>query len=151
MSSQKLVRCEIQREDGSGRGVRYVPLEILGLWEHLMRSRHGLQVRSRTASVWVEEEKARAGSAAPPPAERVTELCLYVFDRRDGMLHNICRFLPTEELPRLRDLLLSHYRSRLGDEEPAPWLRERPGVWLRPGPGSGETGGTGAAHPREPA
>ena len=45
MASQKLVRCEIRR-NGAERDeqVRYVPLEIYGLWEYLMTRRHGFEV-----------------------------------------------------------------------------------------------------------
>jgi hypothetical protein len=132
MSSEKLLRCEIARPDGSGGGVRYVPLEMFGLWEHLLTSRHGFRIRSRTASVWVEIEEGGAGAGVRSPVEKVTELCLFVFDAGDGMLHRICRFVPTAELESVRQILLRHYRPGDGAAGPAPWLRERHGVWFRP-------------------
>jgi hypothetical protein len=46
MSSQKLVRCDVRRagDPGDSRSPRYVPLEIFGLWEHLMATRHAFEV-----------------------------------------------------------------------------------------------------------
>ena len=130
MASEKLVRCELERADGTDGGVRFVPLEIFGLWERLMQHGHGLRVRSRLASVWVELEEGGATSGVRSPVERVTELCLFVFDSHDGMLHRNCRYVPTAELESVREIVVGHYR----DAAPAstPWLRERDGVWFRP-------------------
>ena len=52
MASQKLVRCEIRRPDSAGGPtVRYVPLEIFGLWEFLMRTKHRFEVTRSVASL----------------------------------------------------------------------------------------------------
>jgi hypothetical protein len=142
MSSEKLVRCEIEHEDGSGRGVRYVPLEMFGLWEHLMARRHGFRIAARSASVWVELEEGVSVAGVRSPVEKVTELCLFVFDPEDGMLHRICRFVPTPELDSVREILVGHFAPAAGDPCPAPWLRERHGVWFRP---RAETDPVGAA------
>jgi hypothetical protein len=132
MSSEKLVRCEIEREDGSGGGVRFVPLEIFGLWAHLMADRHGLGVRTRAASVWVEIEEGGGAAGLHSPVEKVTELCLFVFDAADGMLHCNCRFVATTELDAVRPILVGHYRPGDDAPGPVPWVRERHGVWFRP-------------------
>jgi hypothetical protein len=146
MSSEKLIRCEIERADGSGRGVRYVPLEIFGLWEHLMATRHGFRVCERSASVWVEVDEGRAPGQARSRGDRVTELCLFVFDAREGMLHRTCRYAPTEDLERVRQVLLDHYRPPEGSPGPAPWLRERAGMWFRPrAAAAGVAGASGQA------
>jgi hypothetical protein len=132
MSSEKLMRCEIERGDGSGAGVRYVPLEIFGLWEHLMATRHGLRVRSRSSSMWVEIEDGTSAAGVHSPVEWVTELCLFVFNPEDGMLHRQCRFVPTAELEKVRQILTRHYRAPEAAGAPTPWLRERHGMWFRP-------------------
>ena len=50
MTSQKLVRCRIRRhDDPTGGTVRYVPLEIYGLWEFLMREKHQFEVAGNVA------------------------------------------------------------------------------------------------------
>src|SRR5690349_974040 len=57
MSSQKIVRCQLRRAGSAGPGqARYVPLEIFGLWEHLMRSKHGFEVLEPRASLWLDME-----------------------------------------------------------------------------------------------
>ncbi len=132
MSSEKLIRCEIEREGGASRGVRYVPLDLIGLWEHLMLSRHHFRITSRAASVWVEVEEATASGGVKSAVERVTEISLFVFNQDDGMLHRVCRYVPTADAERVREVLLRHYSTPTGGPAPAPWLRQRQGVWFRP-------------------
>ena len=46
MASQRLVRCDVRPGGPTAEPqVRFVPLEIFGLWEYLMTSRHGFEVR----------------------------------------------------------------------------------------------------------
>ena len=59
MTSQKLVRCRIKRRDDPTVGsVRYVPLEIYGLWEFLMREKHQFEVTGNVASLWIERSRS---------------------------------------------------------------------------------------------
>lgn len=145
MSSQKLVRCEVDRGDGRPASPRFVPIEIFGLWEYLMVHRHEFRVAGRNASVWVELEEG--GSQVKSPVEHVTEIALFVFEPKDGMLTRVCRYVPSDEASRVREILLAHYKPPAGSTAPAPWVRERAGVWFRPRP-EGETmaraGTTGA-------
>ena len=54
MPSQKVVRCELRRKgEQIPAGIRYVPLEIFGLWEYLMSTRHGFEVSVPRASQFV--------------------------------------------------------------------------------------------------
>jgi hypothetical protein len=130
MSNQKLARVDLGRE-GPADTVRYVPLEILGLWSHLMAERHGFQIKSFAASVWAELEDG-AGVETKTPTERVTEISLYYFDPKVGMLNRICRYAPSEDLPLVREALLRHYGALEHFGNPKPWMRERQGVWFRP-------------------
>src|SRR5438309_12087755 len=44
MASQRLVRCDVRPGGPTAEPqVRFVPLEIFGLWEYLMTSRHGFE------------------------------------------------------------------------------------------------------------
>ena len=73
MSSQKLVRCQVRREGSAGEGsTRYVPMEIFGLWEHLMKKKHGFSVENTQASLWIDMEESpisltRSRSVNPSP------------------------------------------------------------------------------------
>jgi hypothetical protein len=132
MSNQKLVRCAIGRPGSADESVRYVPLEILGLWEHVMRVNHGFECRGTSASVWVELDEATGTSSPKSTVERVTELSLYYFDVRLGMLSHVCRFVPEPDVGLVKSILLRHYGTMGTSRGQTPWMRERQGVWFRP-------------------
>jgi hypothetical protein len=131
MSSQKLVRCQVAKSSDPA-SVRFVPLEILGLWEHLMTCHHGFDVRERSASVWVALEETSAASQVRTAVERVTEISLFYYDHRHGMLNQVLRYVPTPETDSVRAILMRHYAGPEDATTPSPWMRERPGIWFRP-------------------
>jgi hypothetical protein len=135
MSNQKLARVDLGRK-GSADTVRFVPLEILGLWSHLMTERHGFEIKGFAASVWTELEDGAEVAGGKAPIERVTEISLYYFDPRVGMLNRVCRYAPAGDVQRMREALLKHYGALESFGNPKPWMREREGVWFRPKEGA---------------
>ncbi len=132
MASQKLVRCEIQRPDSTGQPtVRYVPLEIYGLWEYLMRTKHQFKVTQSVASLWIDVDESPEAAYGENQYERVTEVQLLRYSEQDGMFSRVSRYFPTEEYPLLKDLLLKHYKSVADPSAPGPQLKERRGIWIR--------------------
>lgn len=130
MSSQKLVRATIARPGASASSVRYVPLEIFGLWEALMTSRHGFEVRDTQASLWIDVDEAQEPRyEGRGQFERVSEVTVYRYSERDGMFARIVRYLPETDLPTVRPVLLGHYRED-AQESAQPQVREKPGVWI---------------------
>jgi hypothetical protein len=129
LPSQKLVRCEI-RHDGnaSGASVRYVPLEIFGLWEFLMSRKHGFSVCDSRASLWLDMEDAPEAAYGESQYERVTEVTVFVYSDRDGMFSRVCRYFPTPDCEALKPIFLAHYPDggRISSQ-----VRERPGIWIR--------------------
>jgi len=78
MASQKLVRCELKRPEAGTGTVRYVPLEIFGLWEFLMRTKHGFDVAGSIASLWIDVDE----NPTPQAVWRALELpCIVIFRR----------------------------------------------------------------------
>ena len=129
MPSQKLVRCEIRHDaNSSGASVRYVPLEIFGLWEFLMTRKHGFSVRESRASLWLDMEDAPEAAYGESQFERVTEVTVFVYSDRDGMFARVCRYFPTSDCETLKPIFLSHYPDggRISQQ-----VRERPGIWIR--------------------
>jgi hypothetical protein len=57
------------------------------------------------------------------------------------MLNRVCRYVPDQDLPVVREVLLRHYGALEQTGNPKPWLREREGVWFRPREGAGTAGG----------
>ena len=112
MASQKLVRCEIKRpENGANPTVRYVPLEIYGLWEYLMRHRHQFEVTDNVASLWIDVDENPEAAYGEGQYERVTEVTLLRYSEQDGMFGRVSRYFPTQDYPELKKLLLKHYES----------------------------------------
>ncbi len=135
MASQKLVRCEIRRPDSTGEAtVRYVPLEIFGLWEFLMRTKHRFEVTRSVASLWIDVDEAPETAYGENQYERVTEVDLLRYSERDGMFSRVSRFFPTPDYPMLKELLLRHYESVSEPNAPQLQIKERNGIWIRRDP-----------------
>lgn len=130
MASQKLVRCEIKRAGNVGT-VRYVPLEIFGLWEFLMREKHQFEISASVASLWIDVDENPEVAYGENQYERVTEVTLLRYSEADGMFSKVNRYFPTEEYPELKGLLLKHYEGVRDPSAPNLQLKERQGVWIR--------------------
>ena len=129
MPSQKLVRCEIRRRGSTGSGSpRFIPLEIFGLWEYLMTSRHDFEIVRPVASLWLDMEDSPEAAYDQDQYEKVTEVTAFVYSGRDDMFTRACRYFRSEESDELREIFLSHYRGPEGRMQ--PHVRERQGIWL---------------------
>ncbi len=130
MGSQKIMRCEIRRAGGTGPATeRYVPLEIFGLWEHLMTGRHNFEVLNPRASLWLDMEDSPGAAYGESQYERVTEVTAFVYSERDEMFTRARRYFASDRCEELKRIFLSHYER--ADCRMQPHLRERPGVFLR--------------------
>lgn len=129
MASQKLVRCEVRGHGSDGEPqVRYVPLEIFGLWEYLMTRRHGFQVESARASLWLDAEETPESAYEERHFDRVTEISLFLYSSRDDMFTRVCRYFPTDHCEALKKIFLAHYPN--DDAGIQTRLRERQGYWI---------------------
>jgi hypothetical protein len=130
MASQKLMRCEIRPRGSNAPGSpRYIPLEIFGLWEYLMTTKHDFEVNAAHASLWLDLEDEPEAAYGEHEFERVTEVTAFVFSGRDDMFTGVRRYFATEECQRLKSIFLKHYQSP--SDTPETQVRERPGIWVR--------------------
>ena len=129
MPSQKLVRCEIRRRASADAGSpRYIPLEIYGLWEYLMSTKHDFEVLNTQASLWLDMEDSPHAAYSEAQYERVTEVTAFVYSGRDEMFTRVCRYFPSSECEAVKKIFLSHYD---GDQSRVrPQIRERDGIWI---------------------
>ena len=129
MPSQKLVRCLVRRQGSTEAGSpRYIPLEIFGLWEYMMQTRHGFEIVESRASLWLDMEDSPESAYNENQYERVTEVTAFVYSGRDEMFTRCCRYFPSGDLTSLKPIFLSHYEetaTRLQTQ-----VRERQGIWL---------------------
>ena len=129
MPSQKLVRCEIRpRRSESAPSMRFVPLEIFGLWEYLMSTRHDFEVVNPRASLWLDMEDSPEAAYTEDQYERVTEVTAFVFSPRDEMFTRACRYFQSQQCEELKSIFLAHYHEN-GARVQAH-VRERHGIWL---------------------
>jgi hypothetical protein len=129
MASQKLVRCEIRRTGSAEAGSpRYIPLEIFGLWEYLMSTKHQFEVLHPRASLWLDMEDSPEAAYSDNQYDRVTEVTAFVYSGRDDMFTRACRYFRSEECDGLKNIFLSHYQEHHGRSQ--AHVRERQGIWL---------------------
>jgi hypothetical protein len=139
MPSQKLVRCEIRRRGTSEQGSpRFIPLEIYGLWEYLMTSKHEFEVITPLASLWLDMEDSPEAAYSENQYERVTEVTAFVYSGRDDMFTRVCRYFPTAELDAVKRIFLSHYDADA--QTVRPQVRERAGIWIHREPAPAASG-----------
>ena len=129
MSSHKLVRCELRRKGSTNTQVRFDPLEIFGLWEHLMATKHQFEVLVPKASLWLDMEDSPDAAYSQAQFERVTEVTAYVYSDRDEMFTRARRYFPADEAQVLRGIFLSHYTS--GEGRIQTQVHERQGIWIQ--------------------
>ena len=131
MPSQKLVRCEIRQRGSTAPGSpRFVPLEIFGLWEYLMVSRHDFEIVEPRVSLWLDMEDSPEAAYSENQYEKVTEVTASVYSGRDDMFTRACRYFRTRECESLKEIFLSHYRPEANDGRIQTQVRERQGIWL---------------------
>jgi hypothetical protein len=134
MASQKLVRCQIRRRGSREAGSsRFIPLEIFGLWEYLMTTKHDFEVIEPRASLWLDMEDSPEAAYSENQYERVTEVSAFVYSGRDEMFTRACRYFRSDECERLKSIFLAHYDA--AEDRPQAHVRERLGIWLHRHPG----------------
>src|SRR5437879_6416872 len=92
MPTQKLVRCHGRRRGTQAGAPRSIPLEIFGLWEYMMQSRHGFEILEPRASLWLDMEDSPESAYSENQYERVTEVTAFVYSGRDEMFTRCCRY-----------------------------------------------------------
>jgi hypothetical protein len=130
MPSQKIVRCHVSR-NGSAGTIRYIPLDIFGLWCYLMQGKHGFDIQATETSLWVDLDESPEIAYSESSHEPVTEVSLFVYSDPAGMFTRISRYFPTREYGALKPIFLAHYIApeAVGGGEPP--LREKSGLFVR--------------------
>jgi hypothetical protein len=129
MPSQKLVRCLVRAKSAKAAPTaRYIPLEIFGLWDFLMTSRHGFEVIEPRASLWLDMEDSPEAAYSQNQYDRVTEVSAYVYSERDDMFTRARRYFRSDEADSLKRIFLSHYQGE--ESRIQTQVHERSGIWI---------------------
>lgn len=125
----RLLRCDVVNRAG-GAGLRYVELEQFRLWEYMMRTRHGIEVRGLRVGLWLTSPEFRA-NAGPllhgGTAEEVTQITISAFNTRHHYTLDTVRYVPTDQFESVKEILMSHVADS-GLEGQNFDVRERHGV-----------------------
>ena len=123
--SQKLVRCKVTNPRGE-TSVRMVELEHFRLWEHLMVSKHQLQVTEPYLCLWLHEDEFRDNADLYDDANdaaAVNRIVIDMLDANYGFSAPSSRFVLAEECERILEILRSHMPGAQADQAAFEVLR----------------------------
>ena len=93
---------------------RFVDHAEFGLWNYLLTQKHGLTVNAHEPCVWVPEYECEqhdnlfAHASFRLPVTRLTHHC---YDEHIGITEKRVRFVPSEDLDYVSQLLEAHFAS----------------------------------------
>lgn len=125
----RLMRCDVVNA-ANEESIRCVKLEQFRLWEYMIRTRHGIQVRRVRLGLWFGSQEYREHAETfshGGVVEDVTRITLSLFESRHHYMLDIDRFVPAEDCETVKKILLSHLADSKADRECLE-LIERPGV-----------------------
>ena len=92
--------------------VRYVDTAIFKLWRHWIEANHGFQVMDPTSFVWIpatEERRHDQLFSHSHERDAVTRLSFESFNERTHETEHRVRFVPTEEIDQIENILTRHF------------------------------------------
>ena len=92
-----------------------------------MEHKHGFEVLDPRASLWLDAEDAPEAAYRDEQYDRVTEVTAFVYSARDEMFTRACRYFPSPQCDKLKQIFLTHYQ---GESSKMTHVRERQGMWL---------------------
>lgn len=133
MAKEKIVRCLVSKTDTGTRheSVRYIPLEIYGLWCTLMQERHSFDIDGSRASLWFDIDGDPHVEYADANYEKVIRVSLSIYSEQDGMFHKIVRYFPSDAYDEIKPRFLAHYAKYFTTSRFAAKIEEKRGVWLK--------------------
>lgn len=114
----RLLRCDTVNRFHEA-GVRFVELEHFRLWEHMMRSRHGIEVRHLQLCLWLGEATFMRNAGPFRHAgqvEEVSRITVSIYDERHSYFFDVKRYALAEEAGFVQETL----QARISEE-----IRER--------------------------
>ncbi|HPM78594.1 MAG TPA: hypothetical protein PK961_16005 [bacterium] len=128
MDAIEMVKCFLRKPGEEERSIRFVPLEIFGLWRVLMVRVHGFALLDPEVSRWIPDESEYQiyTPEMESEAERVVEISFkYVESGRPD--RPIVRYFPSAEY---QDII-GFFRSHFPDESKMEGVLQRKGRYLK--------------------
>ncbi|HET9680381.1 MAG TPA: hypothetical protein VFP95_07465 [Gammaproteobacteria bacterium] len=113
----RLLRCDVVNRFHEP-SVRFVELETFRLWEHMMRHRHGIEVRHLHLCLWLGEATFMRNAGPFRHAgtiEEVSRVTVSIFDERHSYFFDVKRYALAEEAGDIQDTLLARIPKEIRD------------------------------------
>jgi hypothetical protein len=137
-----LVRCSVINRDAVC-SVRFVEQDHFRLWQYMMANKHHLIVQNVTPCLWIPDGECAANSAVFDHAgtnDPVTRLTLAIYDHTTGLCNTMQRFVPTNEIAQLRELLLRRIPEDVRASDDFAMEQQRGYAILKTGADAGRLG-----------
>jgi hypothetical protein len=113
--TEKLIRCEMVHPNGKG-STRFISLELFLLWAHMMRTRHNMECKEYSISLWVpadEYQKKSGIFSHSGNIEQVNRFDFLLFDATYNYPYQATRFVLESDSERFKQAMSSHIPQEL--------------------------------------
>ena len=108
--TEKLIRCEMLHPNGKP-SVRFTSLEVFLLWAHMMRTRHNMECKGYSISLWLDagQFESKAGVFAHSgKIEQVNRFDFSLFDSKYNYPYRATRYVLDSDSARFKQAMISH-------------------------------------------
>jgi hypothetical protein len=108
--TQKLIRCEMLHANGKA-SLRFVALDVFLLWAYMMRTRHNMECREYSISLWVPADEFESKSGIFSHSGTIEEVCRFdfsLFDATYNYPYHATRFVLDSDSGRFQQAMLEH-------------------------------------------
>jgi hypothetical protein len=113
--SQKLIHCKVFNQEGTS-SIRLIEIEVFKMWEHLLRTRHEMQICEPQLCLWINETAYDDNAEIFDHAGEVKNVDLievHIFDVEYGFTHTIERYSLATETEQVVLTISSHIPETL--------------------------------------
>lgn len=113
--TQKLIRCEIAHPNGTA-SIRFIALDVFLLWAHMMRTRHNMECKEYSISLWLPADEFENKSGIFTHSgniEPVNRINFSLFDDTYHYTYRASRFVLDNDSGRFKEAMYSHMPLQL--------------------------------------
>lgn len=117
-ASQKLLQCRVISKTAAASD-RFIELENFRLWAYMMFHKHGLKVQVSSLWLWLEEKLYKEKKVLYTMASQVvavSRIGVFLFDEQHGYNHVSYRYVQSDQVGDIKDILMSHVSPQLVDD-----------------------------------
>lgn len=108
--TEKLIRCEVMHPNGKA-SIRFITLDVFLLWAYMMRTRHNMECKTYSISLWIpadEFERKSGIFSHSGQVEAVNRFDFSLFDATYNYPYRATRFVLDSDSARFRQAMFEH-------------------------------------------